>query len=97
MIKSLFKYTFKDMDYEEVKEIVLSCKSINDFQRDVISKTVERVLDESSAGLTTSGFVDLDPNVSYLYISNHRDIVLDTSLINVILFRKNLGKTNSFV
>jgi hypothetical protein len=97
MIKSLFKYTFKDMDYEEVKEIVLSCKSINDFQRDVISKTVERVLDESSAGLTTSGFVDLDPKVSYLYISNHRDIVLDTSLINVILFRKNLIRTASAI
>ncbi len=97
MIKALFQYTFKEMDYEEVKKIVLSCKSINDFQRDVISKTVERVLDESSAGLTTTGFSNLDPNSSYLYISNHRDIVLDTSLINVILFRKNLIRTASAI
>lgn len=97
MIKALFQYTFKEMDYEKAKKIVLSCKSINDFQRDVISKTVERVLDESSAGLTTSGFSNLDPEKSYLYISNHRDIVLDTSLINVILFRKNLIRTASAI
>ncbi|MFT5925893.1 MAG: hypothetical protein ACI9WL_000636, partial [Rubritalea sp.] len=72
MIKALFQYTFKDIDYEEAKKIVLSCKSINDFQRDVICRTVERVLEESSAGLTTTGFDQLDPKHSYLYISNHR-------------------------
>lgn len=97
MIKSLFQYTFKDMDYEEAKKIVLSCKSINDFQRDVISRTVERVLEESSAGLTTTGFDQLDPKRSYLYISNHRDIVLDTSLINLTLFRKGLIRTASAI
>jgi hypothetical protein len=85
------------MDYEEAKKIVLSCKSINDFQRDVISRTVERVLEESSAGLTTSGFDQLDPKHSYLYISNHRDIVLDTSLINLTLFNKGLIRTASAI
>jgi 1-acyl-sn-glycerol-3-phosphate acyltransferase len=97
MIKSLFQYTFKDMDYEEAKKIILSCKSINDFQRDVICRTVETVLAESSAGLTTSGFDQLDPKKSYLYISNHRDIVLDTSLINLTLFNKGLIRTASAI
>lgn len=97
MIKTLFEYTFKGMDYEEAKKIVLSCTSINDFQRDVISKTVERVLDESSAGLITTGFEQLDPKLSYLYISNHRDIVLDTSLINLTLFNHGLIRTASAI
>ncbi len=97
MIKTLFEYTFKGMDYKEAKKIVLSCTSINDFQRDVISKTVQRVLDESSAGLTTTGFDQLDPKLSYLYISNHRDIVLDTSLINLTLFNHGLIRTASAI
>ncbi|WP_405369856.1 1-acyl-sn-glycerol-3-phosphate acyltransferase [Nonlabens sp. Asnod2-A12] len=97
MIKELFQYSFPNKNYEEVKEIVLACKSINDFQRDVICNTVERVLEESSAGLTTSGFDDLDPEITYLYISNHRDIVLDTSLINLTLFKKGLIRTASAI
>lgn len=97
MIKALFQYSFPKKDYEEVKEIILACKSINDFQRDVICRTVERVLEESSAGLSTTGFDSLDPNLTYLYISNHRDIVLDTSLINMTLFEKGLIRTASAI
>ena len=97
MIKSLFQFTFPGKNDDEIKEIVLACKSINDFQRDVISVTVERIIKETSAGLTTSGFEKLDPNQSYLYISNHRDIVLDTCLLNLTLFKYDLIRTASAV
>lgn len=97
MIKELFQYTFPDKNMEAIKEIVLACQSINDFQRDVISVTVNRVLTETSSGLTSSGFEKLDPKQSYLYISNHRDIVLDTSLINIVLFEHNLIRTASAI
>ncbi|BAO54544.1 hypothetical protein NMS_0535 [Nonlabens marinus S1-08] len=97
MIKTLFQYTFPDKTDEEIKEIVLSCKTVNDFQREVISVTVKRVLEETSAGLTTTGFDKLDPEQSYLYISNHRDIVLDTCLINLTLFNYDLIRTASAI
>lgn len=97
MIKTLFEYTFPDKDYDTIKDIVLSCNSINDFQRDVIRKTVLRVLEGTSAGLTTSGFEQLESDQSYLYISNHRDIVLDTCLLNVKLFDHNLIRTASAI
>ncbi|WP_438961531.1 1-acyl-sn-glycerol-3-phosphate acyltransferase [Nonlabens sp.] len=97
MIKTLFQYTFKDMPYEKVKEIVLNCNSINDFQRDVIRKSVFRILEESSSGLTTSGFETLDKEQPYLYISNHRDIILDTCLLNVKLFDHDLIRTASAI
>jgi 1-acyl-sn-glycerol-3-phosphate acyltransferase len=97
MIKELFNYTFPQKTQEEINEIVLNCNSINDFQRDVISVTVNRVLDETSAGLTTTGFDQLDKDQSYLYISNHRDIVLDTCLINLSLFQYDLIRTASAI
>ncbi len=97
MIKTLFHYTFPDKDEEEIKDIVLQCQSIDDFQRIVIAATVERILEETSAGLTTTGFEKLDPSLSYLYISNHRDIVLDTCLINLTLFKFNLIRTASAI
>jgi 1-acyl-sn-glycerol-3-phosphate acyltransferase len=97
MIKTLFEFTFPDKSEDEIKEVVLACKSINDFQRDVISVTVERILKDTSAGLTTSGFEKLDPSQTYLYMSNHRDIVLDTCLINLTLFKHDLIRTASAV
>jgi len=97
MIKTLFEYTFPNKEYSAIKDIVLSCNSINDFQRDVIRKTVMRVLEDTSAGLTTSGFEQLESDQSYLYISNHRDIVLDTCLLNVKLFDHNLIRTASAI
>ncbi|ARN78782.1 glycerol acyltransferase [Nonlabens spongiae] len=97
MIKELLSYSFPDRDYEEVKEIVASCESIDDFQRDVICKTVERLITDTSSGMTTSGFDRLDPVTSYLYISNHRDIVLDTCLLNYTLFSEGLIRTASAI
>lgn len=97
MIKELFAYSFPHLNETEIKEIVLSCHSIDDLQRKVITKTMLRLLDETSAGLTTSGFDRLNPDTPYLYISNHRDIVLDTSLINMVLFDHNLIRTASAI
>jgi 1-acyl-sn-glycerol-3-phosphate acyltransferase len=97
MIKTLLQYSLPDLDYEEIKTIVGNCLSIDDFQREVICKTVERILKDSSAGLTTSGFDALDSDTPYLYISNHRDIVLDTCIINLVLFQKDLIRTASAV
>jgi 1-acyl-sn-glycerol-3-phosphate acyltransferase len=48
-------------------------------------------------GLTTSGFEKLDKNTSYLFISNHRDIILDTSLLNASLFEHGLIMTASAI
>jgi 1-acyl-sn-glycerol-3-phosphate acyltransferase len=54
-------------------------------------------LEKSSEGLTTSGFENLEPNTSYLFISNHRDILLDTTLLNAALFEHGLVMTASAI
>src|SRR5690606_5023254 len=42
-------------------------------------------------------FEKLEPNTSYLFISNHRDILLDTTLLNVCLFEHGLVMTASAI
>ena len=97
MIKGLLQYTFPNMAYGEIEKKVLACNSIRDFQTQIIYHTVQKVLKKSSEGLSYSGFEKLDKNESYLYISNHRDIVLDTSLLNVVLFESDLKMTASAI
>src|SRR5690606_20222844 len=62
-----------------------------------IYNTVQRVLEKSSEGLTYSGFEKLDKGQSYMYISNHRDIILDTCLLNVVLYEQYLKMTASAI
>lgn len=97
MIKALLQYTFPDQSFEEIEKKVIACNSIRDFQTQVIYHTVQKVLSKSSEGLSYSGFDQLDKDESYLYISNHRDIVLDTSLLNVVLYESDLKMTASAI
>lgn len=97
MIKALLQFTFPDNSYNEIKEIAAQCHSIRDFQTKIIYTTVQRVLDKSSEGLTYSGFDKLKKDESYLFISNHRDIILDTCLLNYLLCEQDLIMTASAI
>ena len=97
MIKGLLTFTFPNVAYEKIEEKVVQCNSIRDFQTGIIYHTVQKVLSKSSEGLTYSGFDSLDKDESYLYISNHRDIVLDTSLLNCVLYESDLRMTASAI
>ena len=97
MMKALMNFTFPDVLDDVWKEQLLRTHSIRDFQCNFIYQSVQRVLETSSNGLTTSGFENLEPNTSYLFISNHRDILLDTTLLNTALFEHNLTMTASAI
>lgn len=97
MMKALMGFTFPELEEEIWKDQLKRTHSIRDFQCNFIYKSVQKVLAKSSEGLTTSGFEKLEPNTSYLFISNHRDIILDTSLLNVSLFDHGLVMTASAI
>src|SRR6478609_3450607 len=85
MMKVLMNFTFPDVDDAVWAEQLKEAHSIRDFQHDFIYHSVQQVLKRSSEGLTTSGFEKLEKDTPYLFISNHRDIILDTSLLNISL------------
>ena len=97
MMKALMNFCFPAVEDEIWKEQLRKTHSIRDFQCNFIYHGVQQVLEKSSDGLTTSGFEKLEKNTSYLYISNHRDIVLDTTLLNACLFEHGLDMTSSAI
>jgi glycerol-3-phosphate O-acyltransferase len=97
MMKALMDFTFPEVDDAVWKEQLRKTHSIRDFQCNFIYHSLKKVLEKSSEGLTTSGFEALDKNTSYLFISNHRDIILDTSLLNACLFDNGLVMTSSAI
>jgi 1-acyl-sn-glycerol-3-phosphate acyltransferase len=97
MMKALMNFTFPDLPDEIWKEQLLRTHSTRDFQCNFIYKSLQKVLETKSEGLTTSGFEKLEKNTAYLFISNHRDILLDTSLLNACLFEHKLVMTASAI
>ena len=97
MMKAIMNFTFPEVDDEVWKEQLKRTHSTRDFQCNFIYKALKKVLEKSSDGLSTSGFEKLEKNTSYLFISNHRDIILDTSLLNACLFEHGLVMTASAI
>ena len=97
MMKALMNFTLPNVTDEIWKEQLLKTHSIRDFQCNFIYQSVQRILEKSSDGLTTSGFENLEPNTSYLFVSNHRDILLDTTLLNTALVEHGLVMTASAI
>ncbi len=56
----------------------------------IMAKPLERVLRKSTQGLSVSGLEQLDPKQAYLFVSNHRDIVMDPALVNWSLYHQGL-------
>ena len=97
MMKALMSFAFPDVEDAVWTNQLEKTHSKRDFQVNFIYPAIQQVLQRSSDGLTTSGFEKLDKHTPYLYISNHRDIILDTSLINVSLYDHGLIMTASAI
>ncbi len=62
--------------------------SIDKMQK-VMGHYVQQMIDSTTTKFTYSGLENLDPNQSYLYVSNHRDIAMDPSFVNWALYSEN--------
>lgn len=97
MMKLLLHYSLPNISDEEIQKIVGDINSIEDFQKTIIYPSIKNVLKASSDGFTISGAENLNKNESYLFISNHRDILLDTCLLNYALLEKGFNLTASVI
>lgn len=84
----LISTVFPDVPLEGVKKILREINTINDFQEKIIYRAILGVLSKTSSGLTHSGTENLNKKSAYLFMSNHRDIILDPSLLNTVIFEK---------
>lgn len=61
------------------------CTTKREFQKRLAIPFLINLAKRSSSALDASGFENISPAGSYTYMSNHRDIVLDASFLNVML------------
>ena len=86
----LASWVYPDKPIDEVRRLMLGFKTIREFQHTVMYAVNEQVISRSITQLTYSGFDQLDPERRYLFVSNHRDIMLDACLLQYLLVKNGL-------
>ena len=89
----LASFVYPDEPLESVRKRIESFQTTREFQHDTMYKVNEQVILRSTDGFTCSGIERLSPNESYLFVSNHRDIMLDASLLQYFLVSKGFETT----
>lgn len=84
---------FPEMDEHQWRPLLQSIKTVHDFQSKIIASVVLKIAEDTTAGLSISGLEHLDTSKPYLFISNHRDIVLDSAFLNYLLFTSGFDTT----
>ena len=74
-------YVFPDKSLDEVRQLLCSFKTIRDFQMGVMYHANEQIINNTTTEFTCDGLQQLDKDKPYLFVSNHRDIMLDASLL----------------
>ena len=78
-------FIFPTMSKEEIIKKALDTKSPYEFQTGYMRHAIWSIVNQSANGLTWSGIDKLYKDKSYLFIANHRDILLDSAILQIIL------------
>src|SRR5690554_359720 len=78
---------------EMVKLQLRAVREIRQLQGTFIYDLLSWIINKTSDGLTCTGLENLDKTKPYLFISNHRDIILDAALLNMLIFDKGMNTT----
>ncbi|MBB6276495.1 1-acyl-sn-glycerol-3-phosphate acyltransferase [Porphyromonas circumdentaria] len=64
---------------------IRAARTIKDFKLNFSYKLIKGIVEKNSFSCSISGRSRLGADVPYTFISNHRDIVLDSALLNILL------------
>ena len=85
---------FPELSQDDLRRRFVAYRDVRDFQADAMFRGCRYVVEHTMSQFTWSGAEHLDGSPS-LFISNHRDIVLDTMLLQYLLI--SLGRDTTHV
>ncbi|MDP2424682.1 MAG: 1-acyl-sn-glycerol-3-phosphate acyltransferase [Bacteroidales bacterium] len=90
----VLEFLFKDAHkINSFRNSLTKVNTIDQIQRSVATPLVEQIIQSTTNGLTCSGLKNLDKHKSHLFISNHRDIILDSVFLNYMIIKNGMNTT----
>ncbi|MFM1896388.1 MAG: hypothetical protein RLZZ385_1462 [Pseudomonadota bacterium] len=70
------------------RRLTAQLKDVNSVStmQDVIAVYMDKMIRDTTDGLTHSGLENINPDTNYVFISNHRDIAMDPAFVNYVLY-----------
>lgn len=93
LLSEACKYFFPDQSPDFLRGLLKSIKTIDDFQVLVMSKFVEWALAHTARNFSYDGISNIDKDKKFLALSNHRDIILDPAITQLVLYRNGIPMT----
>lgn len=87
------RYVMPGVDYPKFAENLLEVNNQHDFQQNVMGPFLEMLVKTTTAGLSCDGLENVHQGQNYTFITNHRDIVLDASFLNLCFIRRQMPIT----
>ena len=93
VVNQASQYFFPDEAPDFLKNLLKSIKTIDDFQILVMQKFVRWVLQHTAHNFSYDGVSNIDPQKKFLALSNHRDIILDPAITQLVLYTNGIPLT----
>ena len=87
----VLKFVYPHWSDDDVRNAVSDVETIADFQKIIAHPAMRILINRTVDNLSFSGLENIQKDQSYLFISNHRDIILDSAILNVVLFEGDHG------
>lgn len=88
--ENAIKYVMPDADFAQLKANLLKLSTKEEFQKLVMVNILLMLEKKTTAGVTETGLDRFDASKGALFITNHRDIVLDASFLGLAMIRHGL-------
>lgn len=86
----IINYLFPDTNLQSFITKFRNIKSGYNFQGEVMSKAIWAIVEKTSSALSYSGFEKVSDKQKSMYVSNHRDILLDSAILQLLLKKNQL-------
>ena len=90
MFEQVASIVMPEYNYRQLKIMLLSLNSKEELQAKVMVPFIDRMLQKTSEGVTASGMENLIGGIPNTFITNHRDIVLDSALLGYLMARHDM-------
>lgn len=83
-------YVIPEKDVPAILDELKNIDNKYDFQHQIMYPFLEMLAKTTTAGITLGGVKYYNPGTNYTFITNHRDIVLDASFLNLAFLRRGM-------
>jgi hypothetical protein len=93
LLIKMMKWVYPGLRKTEILDMFLAVQNVQQFQEEISAPAVKVITQMTTSGVTFTNESEIERDKAYLFISNHRDIILDSALLNVSLLERGIPTT----